>query len=168
MPLSTKLAAAGISGGESVVLELIDAQLASADQPPAAPAIGREENWQMMSATEVPPNGAVQQAADAPCNVTAATLQPVPPPPAVRSNLVPTLCTLEGRCSRRRWSVQPMAPHTLGDVLRQPAAMEARQMWDGGGQLFLYQLLSGLAELHAAGKHHGRLDPEHLLLTRDG
>jgi hypothetical protein len=91
----------------------------------------------------------------------------VPQPPEVRSNLAPTLCTVSGPESRRRWAVHPVAPHTLGDLLRQPAAAEADLLHDDAGRLLLFQLLSGIAELHAAGRWHGCLTPEHVLLTRD-
>ena len=57
---------------------------------------------------------------------------------------------------------------TLGDLLRQSDAVESQLLRDDGGRLLMYQLLSGLAELHSAARWHGRLTPEHLPLTRDG
>ena len=151
-----------MSSGESIILEWLGA--ASADKPPAAHAISRKETSHTEPVTEKPPAGAAQQAADAPCSAAAAK----PPAAALRSNIVPTLCTLEGLCSGRRWAVHALASHTLGDLLRQPDAAEAQVLWDDGGRLLLYQLLSGLVELHGAGTSHGRLTPEHLPLTRDG
>ena len=167
--VNQQLTAAGINGGERVVLELVKASpAASADtgQSQTAHDISQENDHEAAVESEATTDRMVQHAADTVDRVTAACQQP--PVPEVRSNLVPTLCTLEGRAGQRRWAVQPFGPYTLGDLLRDPAAAESQLLRDDGGRLLMYQLMSGLVELHSAAKWHGRLTPEHLPLTRDG
>ena len=147
----------------------LQAASANSSQPDAARDIRHEESSGTAYSICLVPDGTAEQAGDA--HQISAPPPAVQPPsllPEIRSNIVPTLCTLDGQSGRRRWAVQPLAPYTLGDLLRQPASAEAQILHDGGGQLLLYQLVSGLAELHSAGKWHGRLGPEHVLLTRDG
>ena len=171
-PLGTaqQLAALG-TGGESVIVELLSL-------PPAASAeVCRSSSAQTTSVEHgsVPADIAetrgqmmAEHSADTDSNGADSRQQPrVPQPSDVRSNLAPTLCTIEGAHSGRRWAVHPVAPHTLGDLLRQPAAAEADLLRDNAGRLLLFQLLSGVAELHADGRWHGCLTPEHVLLTRD-
>ena len=164
-----QLTAVGIDGGESVVLDLLEAwPAASAEsgQSSAAHAVSHQADSGTPLEPGITPDPTVQHAADDEDRGVAARQQS--PPPEVRSHLVPTVCTLEGLAGRRRWAVHPLARHTLGDLLRQPHAAESQILHDAGGRLLMYQLLSGLGELHSAAKWHGRLTPEHLPLTRDG
>ena len=148
--------------------------LALLESGPASPAdtghspTAHGEHPETLLGPEVTPDVAALHGADTTHGDVAACRQSQQPLPEVRSNLVPTLCTLEGPVERRTWAVHPLAPHTLGDLLRQSDAVESQLLRDDGGRLLMYQLLSGLAELHSAARWHGRLTPEHLPLTRDG
>lgn len=82
------------------------------------------------------------------------------------SNLVPQLGTFQAGASGRRWLLHPLAPHSLADALR-CSKQGGRAPEDPPARLLLYHLLSALRELHAGGAYHGRLMPEHVLLTAD-
>lgn len=90
-----------------------------------------------------------------------------------QSNLVPELHIPQSSSAPqsrqtgvREWWLHPWVPLSLADHLRCSKQDGARPD-DGACRLLLYQLLTAVHALHTAGCCHGRLKPEHVLLTAE-
>ena len=166
-----ELAECGIIG-ERIVAELLGpppTELAEACRPSSTQATSLQHGTASAPNAGTGGQATAQHPADNDSDSANLPEQPrIQQQPGVRSTLVPTLFTIQAPQSQRRWALHPLAPHTLGDLLRQPTAAEAGLLRGDGGRLLLFQLLSGIAELHASARWHGCLTPEHVLLTRDG
>lgn len=90
-----------------------------------------------------------------------------------QSNLVPEIPFSQSssapqsrQLGLRQWWLHPWVPHSLADHLR-CSKQDGARLDDGACRLLLYQLLIAVHALHTAGAYHGRLQPEHVLLTAE-